>query len=147
MNFRITLARMNRDLSVALRVRRYFDLDRSLPLTYAIRDRALGHADIVLCLLRLGCRRARAWIAELIGHPITVCPPARSAVPIFKKEKVARVRWVVRNNPRYPSTGAHARFEHFRAGRTVQECLARGATRRDYRQAVRHGWIHVENWK
>lgn len=141
--FKLTLARMNRDLGVSLRVRRYFRMIPGEPLLYAVRRLRLCQADVVLCLLRLGCRRARNWIAEFIGHPITVCPPQRRTHPITKDEKKLRIKWVQRSNPRHPNTGAHERFEIFRAGRSIEECIMRGATARDVRSAVRRGWIHV----
>lgn len=145
----ITVARINRDKSVTLRVRRYFNFSTEegalpSPLWYQLRSQGLWQADLVLCLLRLNCRRSRSWIGELIGHPITICPPQRRGTPILIKEKKSRIRWVTKNNPRYPNTGAHERFQIFRAGRTVEECMSRGITPRDLRQAIKHRWIHIE---
>jgi hypothetical protein len=140
----VTVARINRNKSVSLRVRRYFKMNPDEVLWYGLRTRGLWQADLVLCLLRLGCKQSRDHIAELIGHPITVCPAQKRSIPILMKEKKSRVTYVIKNNPRYPNTGAYERFQIFRAGRTVEECFSRGITPRDYRQAVRHGWIQVK---
>lgn len=144
----VTVARINRDRNVTLRIKRYFGApltpEEDQPLWYFMKEYDLWQADLVLCLLRLGDQRSRDWIAELIGHPITVCPPARRGTPILIKEKKARIRWVTKTNPRYPNTGAYERFTIFRPGRTVDECFSRGITPRDYRQAIRRGWIHVD---
>lgn len=143
----IMVARINRNKSVMLRLRRYFTVtepERALPLWYFLKQRGLWQADLVLALLRLNDRASRLFIAELIGHPITICPPRKRGDPILLKEKKARIRWVVKTNPRHPNTRAHERFEIFRAGRTIDECLSRGCTPRDIRQATRRGWIHVD---
>ncbi len=124
-------------------VRRALGLDRSRPMIYALEARGMAQADLVLALLRVGTRRARALVELLLGRPVLVIPSAWLRWPIngVPRVYVPRIARVVAN-PRRPSTPAYDRFlAAFRPGRTIEEARMRGATKRDVRMARRLGWI------
>lgn len=142
------VARMNRDKILRSRIRLYFGLGRGA-LYYRLRDRGLGHADLVLCLLRLNSATSISFAEELVGRPITHCPSFRLAWPTngaarARVDASPRLVFVVPENPRLGNTRARERFEHFRVGRTVSQLLLRGVTRRDIRRATRKGWVKFQ---
>jgi hypothetical protein len=136
------VASVDRDRVVSYLVRRDLRLT-TRPMLYALAERQLGQADLVLALLRINTRGSRALIARIMGRPILVLPSYYlrwpvNGVPRVHVPRIARVL----ANPRKPNTTAHARFDQaFRPGRTVEEARAHGATRRDVRMARRCGWI------
>lgn len=142
-----TVALVERAPAVLYRIRRYFALP-SIPLALALRRRRLGQADLVLCLLKIGTRRARQFVERLIGKPIRVSRPAelhyRSNGAQPRIARVPRITSVVRENPCRRSTRFWSSFWEFRVGRTVAQLLARGVRRRELRLAVRRGWIVME---
>lgn len=115
------------------------------PMVYALLERRMGQSDLILSLLRVGTPGARDRVEDILGRPIVLCPCVllrwriNGAPPrVARTPRIARIV----SNPRKPNTGAHARFaQAFRVGRTLEECRAYGATRRDVRSAVRRGWI------
>lgn len=134
-----TIALVERIPAILYRVRRYFSLPCA-PLALCLRRAALGQADLVLCLLKIGTGTARRFVERLIGKPITraVAPPREPCV--YLSTPVQRVVRVL-PNPCRLSTRFHCNYELFRVGRTVEQLLARGVTRREIRLARRRGWI------
>lgn len=124
--------------------------DLGLPgfgMPYALNMRGLGQADLVLSLLRLDTPQSRAHVETILGRPIQHCPGVFLAWRINGRPLVRRSPVIIHlaPNPRKPNTTAHQRYEStFKIGRTIQECLARGARKRDIRSAQRRGWIKVE---
>ena len=139
------VARVDRDASVSSAVRAALRLpDR--PMIYALSACGLGQADLVLALLSLREPSARAHVARIVGAPIRRYSPAMPPrIPAPVLTSAPRVRLLV-SNPRRPNTPAHDRFAAtFRDGATVESTTARGATRRDLRNAQRRGWIAIES--
>ena len=117
-------------------------------LVWVIRIAALvlSAYALGLALLHLNTRGSRVLVARILGRPILVLPSAYLRWPIngVPRVRVPRIARVLAN-PRRPRTTAHDRFElAFRPGRTIEEARSRGATRRDVRAALRHGWIETE---
>jgi len=139
------VASVDADRVVSFLVRRALRLSRR-PMIYALSERGLGQADLVLALLRVGTRPALDLVARVVGRPVLRCPSQYLRWPVngVPRVVVPRIRLVV-DNPRRPNTDAHDRFAAaFRDGATIEACRARGATRRDVRRALREGWIVVE---
>ena len=149
-----TIARLGRDRTIKYLVRDYFGLPRAPALMPALLRCGLGQADLVLCLLRVrdahvGLRTAaEAHIAALMGHPIVVGRPCllglRSRVTGPQAKQAPRIAWVAPENPRLPRTEAYLRWCEYRVGRTEAQLRSRGITRRDFRKAVRRGWVRME---
>ncbi len=153
LHFQVTC--VARDYNLKFLIRDYFDLPKGTALLPALLARGLGQADLVLCLLRLrdahsGLRRAaEGHIAALVGHAITVGPPClmyyrASGAPTVRTDLSPRISWVASENPRLPRTEAYLRWADFKIGRTEAQLKLRGVTRRDFRKAVRRGWIKLE---
>lgn len=140
------VASVDRDRVVSFLVRRHLGLSRR-PMLYALSERGLGQADLVLALLRIGTAPALARAELVVGRPILHCRSQWLRWPVNGVPRVSsppRIRAVV-DNPRRPSTPAHDRFASaFRVGRTIEECRVHGATKRDVRSASRRGWIVIE---
>lgn len=139
------VASVDRDRVVAFLVRRQLGLS-GRPMLYALSERGLGQADLVLALLRVGTAPALARVELIVGRPILHCRSQWLRWPVNGVPRVSspRIRAVV-SNPRRPNTPAHDRFASaFRPGRTIEECRVHGATKRDIRSASRRGWIVVE---
>lgn len=108
---------------------------------------ALGfmQADVVLAALRVNSRESLALAAKVLGRPITRCAPALRAKPLPPAapgpERAKLVR--VAANPYLRGSGAHTTYALLRLGRSVEEYLARGGTRRVLRRAVRRGWVEL----
>lgn len=138
------VASVDRDRVVSLLVRRELGLSRR-PMLYALSERGLGQADLVLALLRVGTRGSLTLVERVLGRPILRCPCVWLRWPINGSPRVSRAprfRLVVSGNPRRPNTDAHARFAvAVRDGLTAEQMRLRGATRRDVRRARREGWI------
>lgn len=118
-------------------------LDSSPPLYVALSR--LSQPELVSIVLS-DCRRSIIEHARiltlLLGRPPVVCPRARQ----LPRPKPAPSPIVVSvcANPRRPNTEAHDRFARaFAPGRSLDHCIARGATKRDVRTAIRNGWIEV----
>jgi hypothetical protein len=152
----LAIARLGRDRTIKYLVRDYFGLPRAPALMPALLSCGLGQADLVLCLLRVrdahaGLRTAaEAHIAALVGHPIVVGVPClmgyrRAPVrPEIAQNPSPRIAWVSPENPRLPRTEAYLRWCEYRVGRTEAQLRSRGITRRDFRKAVRRGWVRME---
>lgn len=142
------VASVDRDRVVSLLVRRELGLDRRRPMIYALSERGLGQADLILALLRVDTRGSRLLVERVLGRPILQCPCVWLRWPINGRPRVHRAprfRVVVQDNPRRPNTDAHARFSRsVRDGLTAEQMRLRGATRRDLRRARREGWIVEE---
>lgn len=143
-----TVAQINRDTVLKSRIRLYFGLRRGT-LSYTLREKGLGHADLVLCLLRLNSPASIHFAELLVGKPIVYGPSFRLSWPSNGKpsvfaDRTPRVVYVVDENPRLNKTKAKARFDHFRVGRTLAQLIARGVTRRDIRKAERRGWVKFQ---
>lgn len=157
----LAISLINRDPLTSFLVRDYFDLPRSSTLYAALKDKSLGQADVVLCLLRLRDaqpmpdrkRLLSFYIARLVGRPIAIGMPCLLhyrvnghapviAAPPTPAER--RVAWVTPTNPRQPGTVAHQRWRDIKVGRTVAQLRIRGITRRDLRKAERRGWLRYE---
>lgn len=142
-----TIASMRRRPVLLYQVRRYFDLP-SVPLHVAMRRRGLGQADLVLCLLRINTPASLHYVEMLIGKPITRAQACllryrvNGARPTVARQP--RVTWVVPVNPCRKSTELRLRFSEFRPGRTLEQLLVRGITRRDIRMAQRRGWVQMQ---
>lgn len=141
------VARIGADAFANQMIRTYFSLPSRRPLHYVLGAAGLGQSDLVLALLRHSLAGPKTWdyVELLVGRPCYAYPPARLLYPVNGHPHLARQPRItyVAPNPRHPKTGAHDRYENFRPGRTVDEALARGATRKDLRSAVRRGWIRV----
>jgi hypothetical protein len=108
-----------------------------------LQVRGLCQADAVLALLRGDYLDAAG---RLTGHAVERLPPAmppRLPAPVARAPEQARVK-SVRENPIRPTTPMHARYREFRIGRTVEQLLARGLTRRDIRYACSLGHVVIE---
>lgn len=138
------------DERTALSVMEYMGTRNKLGLSLFVLcvNRGWSQADLVLTLLRINTASSLRAVSRLIGRPITYCPPALSRrLPpssLLREGDMRRVRRV-RGNPRLPGTDAHRRFSEMRPGRTITQLLVRGVTRRDIREALRRGWMRLEN--
>lgn len=104
-------------------------------------DAQVQRCDVILALLRLGHRKAAE---QLLGKPVTVCPPwvpPRSPAPVAKLQG-PRVRRVGRN-PCLPTTDAFQRFRQIRVGMTQDQLESRGITKRDIRLWRRAGHLEI----
>lgn len=127
----------------ALTVR--LQLGDTLPLYEELVTRGLGQADVVLELLRLSLLPE---VEALIGHPIVRLPARQTRpwpeaprrLPTPDDRRIVSVG----RNPRLPTTPSFQRFKLFRPGVTLGSAVRRGATRKDIREALRSGWIRVE---
>ncbi len=150
-----TVARLNNNPGLKYLIRDYFSMPRTTALMPALLSRALGQADLVLCLLRLrdahaGVRLAcEAHITALVGHPISIGPgcllryrdDGRLHVAL---DRTPRVVWVTPGNPRKPNTDAYPRWCEYRVGRSTAQLRTRGVKPKDIRLARRRGWIRLE---
>jgi hypothetical protein len=138
------VASVDRDRVVSFLVRRALRLSRR-PMIYALSERGLGQADLVLALLRVGTGPALALVERVVGRPVLHLRSQWLRWPINGVPRVSspRLRIVATANPRRPNTPAHDRFgAAFRAGvTTIEQLRARGASKRDIRMARRRGWI------
>lgn len=114
-------------------------------------EAGLGQADVVLALLRLNSLESLRLAEVMVGRRIRRCPPCLRVLPPPKQDRGDSTRpkderriLTVVENPRLPGSPAHARFTLLRPGRTVEQCLARGMTRRDFRMALDYGWVQLE---
>lgn len=134
--------------SVCALVRAKLSLPPDRSLLRALQEGGYGAADVVWCLLPAPGPLALDALSAL-GVRVTVLPPAMPpAVPLPVTRPPAegdgrRIASVERN-PRLPTTPAFARYQEFRPGRTVAECLQRGVTRKDLREAAQNGWVKLE---
>lgn len=111
----------------------------------------VGQADVVLALIRapMGLPHFMQCAEGLMGRAIRHCPPclrlpyAQMEFPDPEGEEARRLTFVARN-PRLPTTDAFYRYRVMKTGMTVQQCLVRGAKKRDIRLALRKGWIRLE---
>jgi hypothetical protein len=130
--------------SLAYRVRQYFALG-SRPLLVELSRACLCHADIVLCLIRIGTKHARRIAESLIGKPITIGPacrfvyPSNRSSPLVKTQ--ATIARVLENISVRRRTRLFMCMPEFKVGRTREQLLARGVSRGDIRRAVRRGII------
>lgn len=145
------LTLIDRDACLGQSLRHYFCLAPRGPLLLQMQLDGLGQADLVLGLLRIGGRVARHRAEEVIGRPITTFPPTllrwrtNTQTPSLARPcRAPVVTYVIGANPRKPGTRAHAAFEAFRAGRTVEQLRVRGVRTRDVTSALRRGWIAME---
>lgn len=106
-----------------------------------LRDHS--QADLVLCLLRVGTRSALASAEQLIGKPITHCPPQlrRDLPSPAHRRGDHRILLAVGSALRERSS---SRMHCARPGMSVVSLMMRGATRRDIRLALRFGLIQLE---
>lgn len=101
--------------------------------------------DVILALLRVGTADARSAAEQIVGRPITTCPPAvppRRPLPVARQSEVPRVRRVDRDPPVMASS-ARERFGLIKVGMTVDQMLSRGVTRRDIRYWTKKGYLEV----
>lgn len=121
----------------------YFKLDCNPDDDLSPQLRHLLTVDLVLALLRGG------YLPEaeaLAGVPIQYGRPAIARpLPVEEPTKGPDDRIIrsVAPNPRLPTTPAFQRYKAFRPGRTIAQCLSRGVTRRDLREALRAGWVLI----
>lgn len=112
----------------------------------------LCQADVVLALLRLEILNVAE---EIVGRPITRCPPAllpgyRAAGPARRLPDERRVTEVrkpeseERGRRRLLACEMYERIGRARVGMTISALMARGVTRKDLRIAVRRGYVSVE---
>lgn len=119
----------------------------TMPMDQLLADRSLGHADVVLALLR-GPRRLHREAERLVGQPIKRLPPVtmrpwpKAPPPSELSPADRRVVTRVGPNPRLPTTDSFQRYKVFRVGRTVEQLLKRGITRKDIREMERGGHVH-----
>lgn len=142
-----TIAAMRRRPALVYRIRTYFALPPRVPLYVSLRRRGLGQADLVVCLLRLNSRYSVHFAERLIGKPITRAPACllryRTNGGPPRVLRQPRVVWVAPTNPCQRQTDLRLRFDHFQPGRTMEQLLVRGLSRRDIRTAVRRGWVQM----
>lgn len=139
-------------LSAPLRFRifLYFDLPPfAKNVADVLHDHGLWQADLVLCLLRIDSREARALVAKLVGHPITVCPPClrharRAPPPRGLARNELRITWVHPDLSSRLSGDLALRARHLKPGTTLAQYRARGGRRRDIRVALKRGLVRVE---
>jgi len=144
------LAVLSMPVRAQLYLRDTFQLDRTLSLYSALRARGLSQADVVFSLLRHNAPWAVKAVETLIGRPITILPPAvppRTPKPATIPPRVGDRRIIVKveRNPRLPTTDSFQRYRELRPGRTLEQCLRRGVTRKDLREAMRSGWVEVRS--
>lgn len=129
---------------VARAVTVIFDLPARASLYEELEDAGWTQADLVVELLRLDLIPE---VEALLGHPITRCPGYKyRPLPVLPRDEspdARRVRSVVPDNPRLPSTPSYQRFALIRPGQTVGSLLRRGLTRRDIREALRNKWMEL----
>lgn len=112
----------------------------------------LCQADVVLALLRL---EILGVAEEIVGRPITRCPPAlalgyKAVGPSRRLPDERRVTEVrkpeseERGRRRLLSCDMYERIGRARVGMTVAALVARGVTRKDLRIALRRGYLSVE---
>lgn len=126
---------------------------------YDCLERArLMQADVVLAALRLNSRRSLRLAERLVGRPITVCPPmlAMCKIPRMPKSQrrvgderlVLRTRKPKRSDARSKrrllDSPVYQRIALIQEGMSVGACLARGVRRKDFRIAIRRGYVEVQ---
>lgn len=100
-----------------------------------------SQADVVLELLRCG---DIDLVEEIMGRPITRCPPA---VPPWPPKPVARRSAPERRvdfvgvNSNLPNSKLFRDFSILRRGMTESQILARGISRRDLRHWIKKGML------
>lgn len=138
------------DLSwpVGVGLRSYFRLPAKGDLFQHLQEAHLTQADVVLALLKDGRPHMREAAEAIIGAPIKVghstVPPPPSPVRLPPRTGDERRFTKVAANPRLPTTDSAMRYRLMRPGRTIAEFLRRGGTRRDIREALRAGWVEIE---
>lgn len=138
--------------AVQLMLRHHFSLpiDQHKPLFPLLEQANLTQADVVLVLLRDGRPEMVEQVTVLTGVEVQHCPPwmppDRPAPVSGPAREGDRRRFThVGANPRLPTTPAFQRYKHFKVGRTVADFLRRGGTRKDLREALRAGWVEMED--
>lgn len=119
---------------------------REVRLSGILEARGYEQGEIVLMLLKIDGREARALVESLVGRRITVAAMRRVEPPPQRAEREPDDRRVLRviRNTRLPATRAYSRMSLARAGMTVRQLLSRGVTRRDLRIARRRGELEME---
>lgn len=131
-------------------LRSHFKIERAHGSLYNQLDQAgLGQAEVVMALIADGRPQMRHAAEAVIGARIQrlrsgMPPPPSPVLPPARTGDARRFTFVVRPNPRLPSTHSHTRFQAFRTGRSVEDFLKRGGTRRDLREALTARWVTLE---
>jgi hypothetical protein len=101
-------------------------------------------ADVILALLRMG-RRPEA--EELLGKPITVCPPAVPPwppKPVEKPRARGPVVSKVKRNPFTLGTKAHEKYNRIQVGMTRNQVISKGITYQQVYHWRRDGYLKFE---
>jgi hypothetical protein len=134
------------------------NLNTHTPLTHYSPRPATTLQPAYVAALGLPGPAGRAALAALTGVPVTVCPPRTYALdPLTDRPKASpppprrartaradprRVVSVV-PNPKKPGSKARARFQLWRVGATVDECVAAGVSREDVRYDLARSYVVV----
>jgi hypothetical protein len=140
------ICRIGDDRRASTLIRVYFHMADGPPLLYAMRDSGISQCDLVLAMLHHGLGLDRTWEYVQMLCNARVLPPVRMGWPVINqlRTRVRRMRHVA-PNPRRLNTPAHERYARaFRVGRTLEEARIRGATTKDIRQALRMGYVKME---
>jgi hypothetical protein len=142
------LAAMRRlacDTTTYKSIRLYFNVPRRVPLLDHLVTWNYGQADVVLALLRIDTPASLRHAEAFMGHAIVRCPPClllRTRTPLPNVPRSPRIVAVVPVNPRMEPL-ARLRFAEFRVGRTEEQLMARGISRRELSWAKKNRWIEV----
>lgn len=101
-------------------------------------------ADVVLGLLHIGTPESMDMVAEIMGKPITRCPPAVPPwppKPVVKKDRSERRLAFVGENLNLPTSKLFQDFRLLKKGMTEVEIRARGISLRDLRHWAKKGLI------
>lgn len=99
-----------------------------------------SQADVVMGLLHLGTQEATEMLTEIMGKPITRCPPAVPPWPPKPVKRAPKERRVARVRARSPHPTS--KLSQIRVGMTEKQIHEMGVSMRDIRYWTERG--HVE---
>lgn len=105
----------------------------------------MGSADLALALLRINSAASLEAFASLTGRTVTHCPPALPPWPPKPVPNRERSEPIVLRKSKEAPRGEYMErhFRSIRVGMSRQDMLSRGATARDIRYWMTHGYIEM----
>ena len=109
----------------------------------------LRQAAVVLTLLRTNdqtCRRAAERLSGVTIKRLRSAVPPYPPLPVRHTPRsgdMRRFTFTVKENPNH-HLKARQRFDLIRPGKTIEDYLAQGGTRRHLRECLRAGYVRIE---